>query len=219
VSGVSRGRKIVMLMVFAVFCALALRVGWALDGPRLAPSAEAQQGGECVFTGTGDQETDLFRINSNSWRIEYEFLGVEPGVRLFMFIAVENERGESIEAPPEFPEFPEFGETTPEEPANTGAYVVEESAPGLFRLQIDPESDDREWNVTVSNCSQETGGDPVGERTQYETTQYETTQYEATTGNPPLMTSGGPEDGPVPTMPAGECPPEYPRESGGGCWR
>ncbi len=58
-----------------------------------------------------------------------------------------------------------------------------------------------------------------------ETSQYETTddftddttyeyQYETT----PLFTSGGPEDGPVPPMPGGGCPPEYPTEQGDGCY-
>lgn len=71
------------------------------------------------------------------------------------------------------------------------------------------------------------------ETTQYNTTsQYETTQYETTTDDAgiddttdeyqydttPLFTSGGPEDGPVPPMPGGGCPPEYPVEKGDGCY-
>lgn len=68
------------------------------------------------------------------------------------------------------------------------------------------------------------------ETTQYETTQY-TTQYETTTDDitetttyeyqyntTPLFESGGPEDGPVPPMPGGDCPPEYPVEKGDGCY-
>jgi hypothetical protein len=73
--------------------------------------------------------------------------------------------------------------------------------------------------------------------TQFETTQYETTrsipaetttQYqppppvtvaETTVDEPPLFVSGGPEDGPVPAIPGGGCPPEYPLKENGGCWR
>jgi hypothetical protein len=33
-----------------------------------------------------------------------------------------------------------------------------------------------------------------------------------------LMNAGGPEDGPVPTMPGGGCPPEYPSERAGACY-
>lgn len=46
------------------------------------------------------------------------------------------------------------------------------------------------------------------------TTQYENTQYDTT----PLMQSGGPEDGPVPTMPGGGCPDEFPVDKDGACF-
>ena len=70
------------------------------------------------------------------------------------------------------------------------------------------------------------GGDTSGDTTQYETTQYEntssggttqyeTTQYETTT---PLMQSGGPEDGPVPPLPSGGCPDEFPVDKDGACF-
>lgn len=51
--------------------------------------------------------------------------------------------------------------------------------------------------------------DSSGETTQYETTQYDTT---------PLMQSGGPEDGPVPHLPSGGCPDEFPVEKGEACF-
>jgi len=68
------------------------------------------------------------------------------------------------------------------------------------------------------------------ETSQYETTQFDETtitQYDETTveqtdefqyNTTPLFTSGGPEDGPVPPMPGGGCPPEYPTEKGDGCY-
>jgi hypothetical protein len=34
-----------------------------------------------------------------------------------------------------------------------------------------------------------------------------------------VMDSGGPKNGPVPRMPGGACPDEYPVERGGGCYR
>ena len=68
------------------------------------------------------------------------------------------------------------------------------------------------------------------ETTQNDTTQY-TTQYETTTdvvtedttfenqySTTPLFESGGPKVGPVPPMPGGGCPPEYPVEKGDGCY-
>ena len=59
-----------------------------------------------------------------------------------------------------------------------------------------------------------------GGTTQYEntsgggTTQYENTQYNTT----PLMESGGPEDGPVPPLPSGGCPDEFPVDKDGACF-
>ena len=34
-----------------------------------------------------------------------------------------------------------------------------------------------------------------------------------------ILNSGGPEDGPVPIMPGGGCPKEFPVEKGKGCYR
>ena len=61
---------------------------------------------------------------------------------------------------------------------------------------------------------------------QYETTQFETTQFDITSDpittfqydTTPLFESGGPEDGPVPLMPGGGCPEEFPVEKSGGCY-
>jgi hypothetical protein len=58
--------------------------------------------------------------------------------------------------------------------------------------------------------------------------QYEsTTPQQETTGDPPagdtsgddLLRAGGPEAGPVPLMPGGACPPEYPERRGEACYR
>lgn len=71
----------------------------------------------------------------------------------------------------------------------------------------------------------------TGGSTQYETSQYENTassgsfdddnnsnvteyQYNTT----PLFESGGPEDGPMPKMPGGGCPDEFPVEKSDGCY-
>jgi hypothetical protein len=43
------------------------------------------------------------------------------------------------------------------------------------------------------------------------------TSMGTTTG--PILESGGPERGPVPLLPSGGCPAEYPVERGGACYR
>ena len=78
--------------------------------------------------------------------------------------------------------------------------------------------------TTSQDSSEDTSGD--SETTQYDTTQYEntssdgeTTQYETTQYEPtPLMESGGPEDGPVPPLPSGGCPDEFPVEKDDACF-
>ena len=61
-----------------------------------------------------------------------------------------------------------------------------------------------------------------GATTQYETTaavtQYETTAANTQYDTTPLYESGGPEDGPVPPMPGGKCPVEFPVEKPDGCY-
>ena len=76
--------------------------------------------------------------------------------------------------------------------------------------------------------AQEDGNDDLLDdqtTSQYDTTQYNTTQYEETTthyqyNTVPLFRSGGPTDGgPVPPMPGGGCPEEFPVRTDGGCRR
>lgn len=45
-----------------------------------------------------------------------------------------------------------------------------------------------------------------------------TTPKQRDQGNDDLMNAGGPEDGPVPVMPGGGCPEEYPVERDDGCY-
>ena len=85
---------------------------------------------------------------------------------------------------------------------------------------------DSDFNRTTSQDDSDDSGSTQYETTeatttqQYETTssddttQYETTQYDTS----PLMESGGPEDGPVPPLPSGGCPDEFPVDKDGACF-
>lgn len=44
-------------------------------------------------------------------------------------------------------------------------------------------------------------------------------QPSPSSGDGTLMNAGGPATGPIPLMPGGECPAEFPVQSGGACYR
>lgn len=73
-------------------------------------------------------------------------------------------------------------------------------------------SDDTTQYETTQYENTSSGGDTDGDSG--DTTQYETTQYSTT----PLMQSGGPEDGPVPPLPSGGCPDEFPVDKDDACF-
>ena len=112
------------------------------------------------------------------------------------------------------------------------AYAQEESM-GTTSMEESTGSFDR--TTSQDDGDDSSGGDTSGDTTQYETTQYEntssggdtsgdtsgdTTQYETTQySTTPLMESGGPEDGrPVPALPSGGCPDEFPFDKDGACF-
>ena len=100
----------------------------------------------------------------------------------------------------------------------TWALVGDDSQFGLF------DSAFAQGETTADRTSSQFEDQYVTEAQDNGTTQYETTQYETTAANTtqynttPLFSSGGPEDGPVPPMPGGKCPDEFPVEKPDGCY-
>lgn len=234
-------RWILVGVVFATIGASANLV-WNGVSPTLeSRPAEAQVdrdfSEECTteierFNGTGEMKTDLFPVRTSFWRIAYTYPDAEVGVQLFISIFVENERGEDITSEPEFlaEEFPSFKEfrqeekvtTAEEKDANFQADIVE-SVPGQYRLDISPDSPDRPFEVIVYECGEpeQEVTEPVQDRTQPVQEKEPPARQKPQKPDPgsgKLMDAGGPRLGPVPVMPNGECPKEFPVKRSGACY-
>jgi len=194
------------MVVVALFflIALALRVGWAINGPDLERAAIAQTTGTCpsaqlidTFEGNGNQTTDTFDTTTDSFRITYEASDTDETTPGFLGITVNNAEGLPVG-------------TASQEGAGTGETFVNEP-PGTYSLDISAVFTD--YVVTVEQCEggdpSQNPGDPVDPVEPPPVIQERDDE---------LFVSGGPEVGPVPVMPDGACPPEFPVEREGACW-
>lgn len=188
--GDSRYKGFVVLVLLFV-CAGSLRVGWEAAGT----SALAQEdGGGCEpvtrINGRGSQESEPFQITGQTFRVVETFEGdSDDPDRSFVVYAVLDENGEVV------PTITAEDEVEVSPGGTETSYedtATINSGPGTYKLGM--ASEGGEYTYEVQDCGLSTSG-----------------------GN--LMEAGGPEAGPVPTMPGGGCPGEYPLEETGGCYR
>jgi hypothetical protein len=193
-------------------CSVVLQVSW--EAFEESKPAAAQTTGTCpnaqlidTFEGNGDQQTDTFSTTTDSFRVSYTSRG--QGV---LFVDVIN-----ADRPNDLPvaDISQEGSGQGETFAN--------APPGTYYLDVNASVD---YTITVEQCE---GGNPSrgtgrGASTGGTTTGGSTTGAVAggsTLDDRPgrnLFNAGGPKSGPLPLMPDGSCPKEFPVKRDGACF-
>lgn len=231
------------LVVAVILAGLALRLAWGLHGPEafgFGFEAWAQEEGEesCrdarlvnEFDGRGDQLTDTFDTDGSSFRVTQDLRGTggpAPYLNTVVFDEDGSPAGDAFQS----------GEGTRE--------TFIDGSPGSYYLDIDT-TGEVDYTVTVEQCEgdePETNGQdrsstgqatPLAQRSPISDGPQskgpgpnDRPPSTSPPGGPPideddgpdeLLKAGGPEEGPVPAMPGGECPAEFPTKQDGACYR
>jgi hypothetical protein len=202
---------IVLFVGFAVYLGLMIEVSW--DDTR---KAIAQQDCDEVqtFTGSGIKETQPFTVSSDTWRLRYDFESTTPDQQSSSFDMSVYKTGNTI---------PE-SVITLERPGSDTTYV--QAGAGTYYLSIG--SANATWTVRVDECSASAppgSPNPGGSASaSAPTSKPASTPAPASPSRKPkpkrnLFDSGGPENGPVPLMPDGGCPAEFPLARAGLCYQ
>ena len=232
------------LVVAVILAGLALRLAWGLHGPDafgFSFEAWAQEEDETScpdtrlvreFDGKGDQLTDTFDTDAGSFLITQNLRGAgnpDPYLNTVVLDEDGSPAGDAFQS----------GEGTRE--------TFIDGSPGSYYLDIDT-AGDVDYTVTVEQCEDSGPSTSLNEQDRSPTGQTRPlAQRSPISGSPKdsgpgpieeprdissldepideddgpdeLLKAGGPEEGPVPTMPGGECPPEFPTKQGGACYR
>jgi hypothetical protein len=206
---------IVLFVGFALYLGLMTEASW--DHTR---KAMAQQNCDEVqtFSGSGIKETQPFTVTGDTWRLRYDFQSSTPDQPSSSFDMSVYKRGNTI---------PE-SVITLERPGSDTTYV--NAGAGTYYLSIG--SAKATWTVTVEDCSASAPSGSPNPKGSDSTSAPESTSASKPASTPELASpsrkpkpegnlfdSGGPENGPVPLMPEGGCPVEFPVERGGLCYQ
>jgi hypothetical protein len=202
----------------------------------LSTGAEAQEEtGTCPdaqlideFTGTGDQTTDTFQTTTDSFRVRWEVdeANSRPGLEPNLYITVNDEQNIPV------------GNAS-QDGGGTGETFVNEP-PGTYSLEIDfIGGQGASYVVSVEQCeggspSTNPGGKTTGGGSPQKTSPSPPPQKTTPPAPPtrpappppprptpapaPPFNAGGAEAGPVPLMPNGSCPKEFPVKQGRACY-
>ena len=196
---------ILLLVGLAIDLCLLIKVSW-YD----IRKAYAQQNCETVqtFTGNGIKDTQPFTVTSDIWRLRYDFESTTPDQQSSSFDMSVYKSGNTI---------PE-SVITSESPGSDTSYV--DAGAGTYYLSI--ESANATWTVTVEECSApaQTGSPtpPGSASAPASTPAPDPPSPKPKKPKRDLFDSGGPTSGPLPLMPNGGCPREFPVQRGKACY-
>jgi hypothetical protein len=207
----------------------------------VAPEERVRAQSECpspqlidTVTGSGDQQSPPFTTTTNSFRLSYQTTADDPNAP---FLAnVEN-------ADPNQDPIGPAGNISRTGSANGETFA--NVPPGRYALQIFT-TGGTQYTVKIEECGEGGQANPnegtsgAGPTTTGSTTPKTTPAQPKTASSPQsspqpksssppsppssvpqgqLMNAGGPTDGPVPQMPEGGCPQEFPKQHRGACFR
>ncbi len=201
-----RTRRILAFALLGL-CATSLRLAWGISSEFTihfgAPAFAQQQGGGCTtlteIEGRGDQQSEPFRIAGQSFKIAFE--ADNPGeTDGYAFFNVIDENDGIVQ--------PDSQDLSSDSPTRVEGEATFSSGPGEYLIEIS--SEEASYALTVEDCD---GSSAVQTASQRPVALPRTGQAETRR----LLEAGGPTDGPVPAMPDGGCPKEYPFDRSGAC--
>ena len=201
-----RTRRI-LAFALLVLCASSLRLAWGISGEFAihpgAPAFAQQQGRGCTtlteIEGRGDQQSEPFWIAGQSFKVAFE--ADNPGeTDGYAFVNVIDENDGIVQ--------PDSQDLSSDSPTRLEGEATFSSGPGEYLIEIS--SEEASYALTVEDCD---GASAVRTASQRPVALPRTGQAETRR----LLEAGGPTDGPVPAMPDGGCPKEYPFERSGAC--
>src|SRR5919199_376091 len=212
-------RRLVVFVLLGV-CAISLRLAWGLSGEfpiNLGTTALAQQS-DCkpvtTINGRGNQQSDSFKVNGQNFRVTFQ--ADNPGDNSgYAFFNVVDENGGIVQ--------PSSQDISRDDPNRIEGNATFSSDPGTYGIVIASQSAD--YTIGVEDCGASTGGGdsdpPKGKKkgAPPNTSRESTSRDEQKDKNGQLLEAGGPLDGPLPVMPNGSCPAEYPIEKNGACYK
>jgi hypothetical protein len=222
-------RIIAWVIVAALLATGGVGAIWAVLGN--GTTAQAQEEGDCpgaqtvnTTTGSEDKQSQPFQTTGDSFLVTVDITSTSQDPNAGADADVMSQDGQTID------NLGHDGE-------GSESSLVS-APPGSYLLDIAVDSAD--YTFTVEDCTEDKGGGSIsdeGDTTSTSPSPPPTppTPTPDTSSSPPPAPSprpspppappvppfnaGGPSDGPVPLMPSGACPKEFPTQSGSACFR